>query len=198
MTEYVTKALSIIKAVDAVHNCLVAHLPATLERYECDEEGLALPAPTKYALALSPTAIEETLLNAHVAVWIFQSTPSELYELSSGTPNYKIGKQRSFIECRIAYNLTSNITYKPEGYTDTLGPHDILARRGYYYVGAMIDCILTKLCCTAPSGVINQVTDISNDFAGSVFEFGTQKFAGLASVVFELDQTVRIPVCGTP
>lgn len=67
MTEYVTKALSIMKAVDAVHNCLVSHLPDYLEQYECDEEGLALPSPDKYALALSPTAIEETLLNAHVA-----------------------------------------------------------------------------------------------------------------------------------
>jgi len=192
----ITKATSIIKAVDAVHNCLVEYYPTFLDKYECDEEGLTLPAPDKYALALSPTAIEETLLNAQVAVWIFQSTPSEIYELSSGTPTYKIGKQRSFIECRIAYNLQSNITYKPEGYLDALTPNDILARRGYYYVGAMMDTILSKLCCTAPEGVINQVTDISNDFAGSVFEFGTQKFAGLASVVFELDQTVSIPVCG--
>lgn len=190
----IPKPLAVIRAIDAVHLCLQTHLPAILDELELDEEGLQLPAPDKYSLALSPTGVEESIVNGNVAVWIFQSSESEIFKKNSGTPLGGEAYQRTFIEVRIAYNARSAVPYKPPGWTTPLSQQDTLARRGYFYVAALMKCLLTKLCCTSPDAV-SQVSDVSNDFAGSVFEFGKQQWGGLGTVVFELEQVVTIPKC---
>lgn len=193
--DYVSKATSVIRAIDAVTRTLPKYLPAVLEEYETAEPGLHLPDPDRYHQALSVDGIEQTVTNAQCAIWVFQSSPSRLVKEVSNTPIEGIWVQSTFIEVRIAYNTNSTVGYQPTGYPHALDPKDVLARRGYYYVGGIIDVVLKHLCCES-NGSVSDVLSITDDFAGSVFQTGTgQQWGGIGQVVFELEQHVSVPYC---
>ena len=190
----VARSLAVLKSIDATIKALAANLPAKLLEYELAEPGIPLPPPDRYALALSSEAMEEALSNAHVACFVFQGAPSETRQIISGSALEQSQVQSTFIEVRIAYNHRLTMPYTPASTGIQLTSQDILARRGYYYVGAVMDVIYRHLCCSS-DGAVSDVLAVDSDFAGAIFETINQQYHGLASIVFELRQDTLVPYC---
>lgn len=190
----ISRDLAVLRAIDATRTVLAEYLPAKLEEYEVAEPGLALPAPDDYHLALSSAALDAAINNNAVAAFIFQSSESIPRSTSSGSATLQNQSQSTFIEVRIAYQQRLSASYVPSTWGTRLSSNDMLARRGYYYVGGIIDVIHRKLCCNS-DGAVSDVIGVDSDFAGAIFESGNQKFHGVASVVFELRQDTTVPYC---
>lgn len=188
------RSIAVIRAVDATIKTLAAELPSKLIEYELAKPGISLPPPDRYALALSSEYMDEALSNAHVACFVFQAAPSETRAVNSGTPTDEPNVQSTYIEVRIAYNHRLGMPYTPATIGQQLTSQDILARRGYYYVGAIMDVIYRHLCCSS-DGAVSDVLGIDSDFAGAIFQTTNQQYAGLASIVFELRQDTLVPYC---
>lgn len=190
----IPRSKAVLRAVDATIKTLHTYLPDALDALEIEEPGIPLPAPDRYALALSSESMEEALSNANVACFVFQAAPSETRQIISGSALEQSQVQSTFIEIRIAYNQRLSAPYVPATVGFQLTSQDILARRGYYYVGAVMDVIYRHLCCTS-GGAVSDVLSVDSDFAGSIFEAINQQWRGLASIVFELRQDTLVPYC---
>lgn len=190
----IQRSKAVLLAIDAMIKCLHTYLPDALDALEVAEPGIPLPAPDRYALALSPEAVDEALSNANVACFVFQSAPSETRAVNSGTPTDEPNMQSTFIEVRVMYNQRLSAPYVPATVGFQLTSQDILARRGYYYVAAIMDMVYRHLCCTS-AGAVSDVLNVDSDFAGSIFETVNQQWRGLASIVFELRQDTLVPYC---
>lgn len=190
----IPRPLAVLRAIDSTVKALAENLPTTLQSYEVLEPGMPLPAPDRYALALSSEAMEEALSNAHVACFVFQSAPSETRQIISGSALEQSQVQSTFIEVRIAYNHRLTIPYTPGTLGLQLTSQDILARRGYYYVAAVMDIVYRHLCCSS-AGAVSDVLAVDSDFAGAIFQTVNQQYHGLASIVFELRQDTLVPYC---
>jgi hypothetical protein len=190
----IPRSIAVIRAIDAIHRTLAQHLPAVLQEYEQDEPGLRLPPPDRYHQALSSQSVEDALTNANVAVFIFQASESITGIKSSLDALNQAQQQSTFIEVRVAYQHYLTMPYTPPTWASQLTSQDILARRGYYYVGGIMDVIYRKLCCES-NGAVSDVLDVDSDFAGAIFLSNNQQYHGMASIVFELRQDVSIPYC---
>jgi hypothetical protein len=190
----IERSLAVIRAIDAIHRVLIAYLPDALREYEVAEPGLRLPAPDRYHLALSSQAVEDALTNANVAAFIFQASES-ITGIKSSVDALNQGQaQQTYIEIRIAYQQFLGMPYTPATWGECLTSQDMLARRGYYYVGAIMDVIYRKLCCNS-DGAVSDVLGVDSDFAGAIFLSNNQQYHGMASIVFELRQDVTVPYC---
>jgi hypothetical protein len=190
----ISRDLAVLSAVDSIHRVLAEYLPAKLKEYEVAEPGLRLPAPDRYHLALSSQAVEEALTNANVAAFIFQSTESVTGVKSSLDALNQAQAQQTYIEVRVAYQSYLAAPYAPDTWGASLTSQDMLARRGYYYIGGIMDVIYRKLCCHS-DGAVSDVLGVDSDFAGAIFLSQNQQYHGMASIVFELRQDVTVPYC---
>lgn len=190
----ISRDLAVIRAIDAMRVVLGDYLPDKLLEYETAEPGLSLPAPSAYRLALSADAVDEAITNNSVAVFLFQSAESVTRSVSSGSPTDQRQVQSTFIEVRIVYQQQLIAPHAPPTWGLMLTSRDVLARRGYYYVGAVMDCVYRYLCCNS-NGAVSDVLAVDSDFAGAIFEGINQKYHGVASVVFELRQDTTVPYC---
>ena len=190
----IARSLAVIRAVDSIHRVLREYLPEKLREYEIAEPGLRLPPPDRYHLALSSQAVEDAMTNANVAAFIFQSSESVTGLKTSLDALNQAQAQQTYIEIRIAYQQFLAAPYTPATWGECLTSQDMLARRGYYYVGAIMDIIYRKLCCNS-DGSVSDVLGVESDFAGAIFLSNNQQYHGMASIVFELRQDVSVPYC---
>ena len=190
----IERSLAVIRAIDAIHRVLIAYLPDALREYEIAEPGLRLPPPDRYHLALSSQSVEDALTNANVAAFIFQASESITGVKSSLDALNQGQAQQTYIEIRIAYQTFLGMPYTPVTWGECLTSQDMLARRGYYYIGAIMDVIYRKLCCNS-DGAVSDVLGVDSDFAGAIFLSNNQQYHGMASIVFELRQDVTVPYC---
>ena len=190
----IERSLAVIRAIDAIHRVLIAYLPDALREYESAEPGLRLPPPDRYHLALSSQSVEDALTNANVAAFIFQASESITGVKSSLDALNQAQAQQTYIEIRIAYQTFLGMPYTPSTWGECLTSQDMLARRGYYYIGAIMDVIYRKLCCNS-DGAVSDVLGVDSDFAGAIFLSNYQQYPVMASIVFELRHDVTVPYC---
>jgi hypothetical protein len=143
---------------------------------------------------LSSQSVEDALTNANVAAFIFQASESITGVKSSLDALNQAQAQQTYIEIRIAYQTFLGMPYTPATWGECLTSQDMLARRGYYYIGAIMDVIYRKLCCNS-DGAVSDVLGVDSDFAGAIFLSNNQQYHGMASIVFELRQDVTVPYC---
>jgi len=191
----IEESTAVIRSIDAVKKVLTEKLPIRLLEMETFENGINLPTPTAYRIALSRDAIREVTTNAFVSCFIFQNRSSEIIEESTGSPLYMNGVQLTYIEIRIVYNSMIQTSYCPEVWGQDLTVSDILARRGYYYAAAVNEVMRRDLCCGS-GGVITDVISRESDFAGETYDSDSSGSYGMATMVYGLRIDTQIPYCG--
>jgi len=190
----VAESIAVISALDVVRTVLGDYLPTRLAAYQSAETGLSVPAPSRYALALSRSAVDEALQNAAVACFVFQSRPSDIVQEQSGGATDYPAVQLTYVEIRVVYRSRLQAPYSPASWGSELTSSDILARRGYYYAAAVNEVMRRDLCCNS-GGVITEVISKDSDYAGAIYETDSQKIYGMTSMVYGLRQDIVVPYC---
>lgn len=190
----VAESIAVISALDVVRTVLADNLPTRLAALETAEPGLEVPAPGRYALALSRTAVDEALQNSAVSCFVFQSRPSDIVQEQSGGAADYPAVQLTYVEIRIVYRSRLQAPYTPSSWGAELTSQDILARRGYYYAAAINEVMRRDVCCNS-GGVITEVISKQSDYAGAIYETDSQKIYGMTTMVYGLRQDIVVPYC---